>query len=380
LEINANIASIFDEDFSIERIIRLLESLTGEVIHPEKTLLFLDEIQSCEKALTALKYFCEQAPEYHVAAAGSLLGVAINREEYSFPVGKVQSMTLYPFDFEEFLWANGESSLADEIRDCYNLKKEMVPAMHKKALEYYHYYLIVGGMPASINEFVSRGKLVLVPNVQNEILNNYIADMAKYASEDETVKIRASFNSIPAQLAKENKKFQYKIVQKGGSSAIFGVSIDWLEQSGIVLKCKKTQQGTNPISVYEDLSSFKMYMGDVGLLTAKSGISQQTILLNEDNTFMGAITENYVAQQLTANGYRLYYWAPENSQAELDFIIEKEGKVIAIECKRGTHNRSRSLGMFIKKYEPDRAVRFSEENFYVTQSVEAIPLYAAFCM
>ncbi len=380
METNLSVASIFDNDISPTRIIRLLESIAGEEILPEKTLLILDEIQACERALTSLKYFCEQAPEYHIAAAGSLLGVALNRKRYSFPVGKVQSMTLYPLDFEEFLWANDQESLADEIRTCYETGKPLIEALHQKALELYHYYLIVGGMPAAVNEFVGWGKLILVPNVQNEILGNYVADMVKYAAEDETVKIRAAFNSIPAQLAKDNKKFQYKVVQRGGSSALFGTSIDWLEQSGVVLKCRKTEQGNNPIAVYEDLSSFKLYMSDVGLLVAKSGISQQTILLNESNTFMGAITENYIAQQLAAKNTTLYYWAPENSQAELDFVIQKDGCVMAIESKRGIHNRSRSLGMFISKYTPNRAIRFSEENFYQTQTVEAIPLYAVFCL
>ncbi len=380
LETNLSVASIFDEDISPERIIKLLEEVVDEQINPGTTLLFLDEIQSCERALTSLKYFCEQAPEYHIVAAGSLLGVAINREHYSFPVGKVHSLSLYPLDFEEFLWALDEEGLINEIRVSYDEKKPLQEALHKKALELYHYYLIIGGMPSAVKEYTNKNKLVLVPNVQNEILNNYVADMAKYASPEETVKIRAAFNSIPAQLAKDNKKFQYKVIQRGASSSMFGTSIDWLEQAGIVIKCRKTEQGNSPISVYENLSSFKLYMSDVGLLVAKSGISQRTILLNEANTFMGAITENYIGEQLTSMGNQIYYWAPENSQAELDFLIQKNGEIIAIESKRSTHNKSRSLGMFINKYAPQRAIRLSEENFYYTSSVEAIPLYAVFCL
>ena len=380
LETNLSVASIFDEDITPERIIKLLEAVTGEQINPETTLLFLDEIQSCERALTSLKYFCEQAPGYHIVAAGSLLGVAINRKQYSFPVGKVQSLSLYPLDFEEFMWALGEHDLIDEIRAAYDGRYPLTEALHKKALEIYHYYLIVGGMPAAVKEYIDRGKLIIVPNVQNEILNNYVADMAKYATPEETVKIRAAFDSIPAQLAKENKKFQYKVIQKGASSSLFGPSIDWLLQSGIVIKCRKTEQGHTPVSVYENLSSFKLYMSDVGMLVAKSGMAQRAILLNEANTFMGAVTENYVAQQLVATGSKIYYWAPENSQAELDFVIEKNGDIIAIECKRSIHNKSRSLGMFINKYNPQRAIRLSEENFYYTSSVDAIPLYAVFCI
>lgn len=380
LETNRSVASVFENDIAPGRIITLLEAIVGEEIHPGKTLLFLDEIQSCERALTSLKYFCEQAPEYHIVSAGSLLGVAVNRQQYSFPVGKVKSLSLYPLDFEEFLWALGEEVLAGEIRSCYEEHRPMVEALHEKALELYHYYLIVGGMPAAVNEYVGRGKLVLVPNVQHEILGNYVADMAKYASAEETVRIRAAFHSIPAQLAKDNRKFQYKVVQRGASSSMFGASIEWLEQAGVVLKCKRILQGDDPIAVYEDLSSFKLYMGDVGLLVAKSGLSLQTVLLGEANTFMGAVTENYLAAQLTAMGYAIYYWAPEDSQAELDFVIQSGGRVTAIESKRGTHNRSRSLGIFIRKYQPDRAVRFSEENFYYTDSVEALPLYAVFCL
>ncbi|MCC8140444.1 MAG: ATP-binding protein [Lachnospiraceae bacterium] len=380
LETNLSVASIFDEDIRPERIMKLLEAVVGEQINPETTLLFLDEIQSCERALTSLKYFCEQAPEYHIVAAGSLLGVAVNRKRYSFPVGKVHSLSLYPLDFEEFMWALGEDGLIDEIRTAYDKKQALPEALHKKALELYHYYLIVGGMPTAVKEYTDRGRLVLVPNVQNEILNNYVADMAKYASQEETVKIRAAFNSVPAQLAKDNKKFQYKVIQRGASSSMFGVSIDWLEQAGIVIKCRKIEQGCAPISVYENLSSFKLYMSDVGLLVAKSGLSQRIILLNEANTFMGAVTENYIGQQLASTGSQIYYWAPENSQAELDFVIQKDGDVIAIESKRSTHNKSRSLGMFINKYKPRRAIRLSEENFYCTNSVEAVPLYALFCL
>ncbi len=379
LETNPNVASYFTDDISPERLIRFFETTVNEEIIPGKTLIFLDEIQSCERALTSLKYFCEQAPEYHVAAAGSLLGVAIHREHYSFPVGKVQSITLYPMDFEEFLWAVGEDRLADEIRHCFNTAEPMIEALHQKAIELYRYYLIIGGMPACVANFAKSGKLVFVPTIQNEILNNYVADMAKYASSSDTVKIRACFNSIPAQLAKENKKFQYKVVQKGGSATLFGESIDWLEQAGIVLKCQKIDQAVNPISVYADLSSFKLYSSDVGLLAMKSGISQQTILTGESNLFMGSITENYIAQAFISNGYDLYYWASEHI-AELDFVLQKDADIIGVEVKKGVKVHSKSLSVFIKKYSPSYSVRFSEKNFGKSESVISVPLYAAFCV
>lgn len=250
------------------------------------------------------------------------LGVAINREHYSFPVGKVESMTLFSLDFEEFLWAMGEERLAQEIRRCFSLLEPMAEVLHQKAIELYRYYLIVGGMPACVELFKRTGKLVLIPTSQNEILNNYVADMAKYAGVADTVKIRACFNSIPAQLAKENKEFQYKVVQKGGSASLFGVSIDWLTQAGIVLKCQKLEQAMNPIAVYVDLSSFKLYMSDVGLLVLKSGLLQQPVLTGEANLFMGSVAENYVAQVLAVNGHSLYYWTSEHT-AELDFVRPK---------------------------------------------------------
>ncbi|HCT64730.1 MAG TPA: ATPase [Lachnospiraceae bacterium] len=379
LETNLAVASYFADDISPERIIRFLEATVNQEIVAGKTLIIFDEIQACERALTALKYFCELAPEYHIAAAGSLLGVAIHREQYSFPVGKVESNTLYPLNFQEFLWAIGEERLAEEIQRCFVENEPMPEALHKKAIENYRYYLIVGGMPASVQTFINTGKLVLVPNVQNEILNNYVADMAKYASPSETVKIRGCFNSIPAQLAKENKKFQYKVVQKGGSAALFGESIEWLSQAGVVLKCQKIEQAMNPISVYTDLSSFKLYMGDVGLLVMKSGVPQQTILTGESNLFMGSVTENYVAQELVANGHNLFYWASEHT-AEIDFVMQQEREIIGIEVKKGTKVRSRSLGVFVEKYQPSYCIRFSEKNFGLENGVKSVPLYAAFCV
>lgn len=379
LETNPVVASYFDDNISPERIIRYLEASMGEKIVPGETLIILDEIQSCERALTSLKYFCEEAPEYHVAAAGSLLGVAINRQKYSFPVGKVETIMLYPLDFEEYLWARGEAFLCNEIWNAYSEMAPLPEALHQKATELYREYLIVGGMPACINLFNELGSFIDVQIAQKEILDNYIADMAKYSSNTDSVKIRACFNSIPAQLAKDNRKFQYKVVQKGGSSALFGASIEWLNLAGIVLKCQKIAQATDPIAVYADLSSFKLYMGDVGLLTMKSGISQQTVLTGEGNTFMGALTENYVAQQLAAKDYLLYYWESEQT-AELDFVHQKANEIIAIEVKKGEHVKSRSLSVFICAYKPAYSIRLSLKNFGEKDGLKSVPLYAAFCI
>jgi predicted AAA+ superfamily ATPase len=314
-----------------------------------------------------------------VAAAGSLRGVAINREQFSFPVGKVESLTLHPLDFEEYLWALGKRRLAEEIRGCYAELRPMPEALHLKAIELYRAYLIVGGMPACVDAFAKARKTVLIPGIQNEIINNYVADMAKYAELSDTVKIRACYESIPAQLAKENKKFQYKVVQRGGSASLFGASIEWLVQAGVVLKCKKLDHAFNPIAVYTDLSSFKLYLSDVGLLTMRAGIPQQTVLSGESNLFMGSVAENYIAQSLAANGRQLYYWASENT-SELDFVLQDGTDIIGVEVKKGIKTRSRSLSVFTQKYAPAWSIRFSEKNFGAEGNTRAIPHYAAFCV
>ena len=380
LESNSAAASLFGSNISPKKLIKYLEAETGERIVPNDTLVILDEIQSCERAVTSLKYFCEEAPEYHITAAGSLLGVAINRNQTSFPVGKVNILRLYPLDFEEFVTAAGHDMLLDEIRNCYNNKTPMNEALHTMALSIYHDYLIVGGMPEAVKVFIETNSYIDSGLVQSSIIDNYAADMAKYATNSEAVKIRACYNSIPAQLAKDNKKFQYKVVQKGGSSTIFGASLEWLKQAGVVLECQRVDQGTHPLPVYADQTAFKIYMSDVGLLVNKSKMSVNTIITGEANIFMGAVTENYIAQQLTAQNYTPYYWTVSNSQAELDFVMQKDGKIYAIEVKKGEHVRSRSLSVFKQKYSPDYAIRFSQKNFGWTDDVISIPLYAAFVL
>mgnify|MGYP001182042247 FL=1 len=378
LESNGTVASMFNDDISPSKLIKYLEAETGERILPNETLIILDEIQSCERAVTSLKYFCEEASDYHIAAAGSLLGVAINRNQTSFPVGKVNVIRLYPLDFEEFLTATENDLLIDEITECYTQMSPMNEGLHQKALDLYHDYLIIGGMPEAVKAFIETNSYIDASLVQSSIIDSYTADMAKYASNSEAVKIRACYNSIPAQLAKDNKKFQYKVVQKGGSSSIFGASLEWLKQAGVILECQRVDQGTMPLPVYADQTSFKIYMSDVGLLVNKSQMSVNTIITGESNIFMGAVTENYIAQQLAAKNYPLYYWTVANSQAELDFVLQKNDKIYAIEVKKGEHVRSRSLSVFKQKYSPDYAIRFSQKNFGKTEDVISIPLYAAF--
>lgn len=375
------VADYFMGELSPDRIVRLLEEYFGQKIVPEETLLIFDEIQACERALTSLKYFCEEAPEYHITAAGSLLGVAINRESYSFPVGKVITKTIYPLRFDEFLAALGQNHLVSLIREHYSQMKEMPETTHQEILHWYDRYLFIGGMPAVINQYKERESLVNVPEMQNLILNAYTADMAKYTSNGESTKIRNAFQSIPAQLAKENKKFQYKLIRKGATAGLFGDSIAWLIFSGVALSCEKVTRGENPLIAFRDMSAFKLYLSDVGLLSAFTGITPEDIIRNTlSEIYRGALTENYVAQTLTACGYHLYYWTSDTPVAEVDFLIQKEGKIIPVEVKSGENINSKSLKHFQKLTEPEKMIRLSRKNFGSDGTVRAVPLYAAFCL
>ncbi|MDR2196635.1 MAG: DUF4143 domain-containing protein [Coriobacteriales bacterium] len=379
LDISSRIRESLDLNISPESILKVVEAETQQKIVPGKSLLILDEIQSSERALSALKYFCEDAPQYHVAAAGSLLGAAINRERYSFPVGKVNSLHMYPMDFEEYLWARNEKVLADEIRDGFERMMPLLPSLHLKAIELYRDYLICGGMPRCVQALATGQSLREISWLQREILDNYLADMARYASNSETVKIRSCFESIPAQLAKENHKFQYRVVRKGGSAAVFGASIEWLRLAGVVLKCQNVEHGYLPLSAYADLSAFKLYMADVGLLTMRTQLPHSIILSGHENTFMGALTENYVAQQLAAHGHELYYWTSDG-RAELDFVTPTEEGIAAIEVKKGEHTKGKSLRIFMGKYKPNVVIRLALKEFGSYDGIRTVPLYATHCL
>ncbi|WP_173468793.1 ATP-binding protein [Fibrobacter succinogenes] len=381
LETQVSIAEMFNGDITPQKVVHALETVFQTPIKPHKTLIILDEIQCSERALMSLKMFCEDAPEYAVAAAGSLLGVAINREKFSFPVGKVHELTLFPLDFEEFLWACGDETLAKTIREHCTTFNPLEDPIHNKAIERYKQYLILGGMPAVVQNFIDTGSIVLPTEIQNRILNEYSADMAKYASPAQAVKIRGCYNSIPVQLAKENRKFQYKLVQRGGTATIFGESLDWLTFAGLIVKCELIDNGFMPLAAYVNMSDFKIYMGDVGLLTLKSGMASQVILSeNEpDNGFMGGLTENYVAQALATNGHRLFYWKNKNT-AEVDFVLQIQDKIIPVEVKKGRHTKSTSLTMFRKQFNCENAIRISKKNFGNTDGILSIPCYAVFCI
>lgn len=378
-ELDVGITPYFDGNISPEKIISILEGYYHEKIVPEETLIFFDEIQACERALTSLKYFAEIAPEYHVIAAGSLLGVALNRNKFSFPVGKVFVETLYPMDFEEFLWAKGKELLVNEIRAHFIENTAISEILHKEALNEYYDYLVTGGMPAVVKTQISKGIPFTAEEVKNLILNSYVSDMAKYASSSESVKIKGAYDSLPAQLAKDSKKFQYKLIKTGARASLYGDSIDWLISSGIVFKCVKCEHGFMPPTAYQDLSSFKLYMNDVGLLSSKTGISLRSFAAGEMNRFTGALAENYVACALAASGKELIYWESK-SIAEVDFLIIKDGGVIPIEVKSSNHNRSKSLASYNEKYKPKYMIRISSKNFGFENNIKAVPLYSVFAI
>lgn len=377
-ENNRDLMSIFERDLEPERIIKELSVFSGQSIIKSDTLIFFDEIQACERALTSLKYFNENANEYHIIAAGSLLGVAVNREKYSFPVGKVDLKTMYPLDFEEYLMALNEIDLITLIRECFKDDKECT--LHNKAIDLYKSYLVVGGMPAVVKEYIEQRDFDFVFANQKNINDSYIADMAKYATPHETTKIMAAFNSIPAQLAKENKKFQYKVIKSGARAHEYETPVEWLKSSGVILKCNKCTEGKLPLSAYADFTSFKIYMTDTGLLSSKFGIPANIILseTRSFNDFKGALTENYVCFSLNANNHIPYYWESKG-QAEVDFIIQdKEGNIIPIEVKATDNVRAKSLKQFIKKYDPVYSIRVSGKNFGFENGIKSVPLYAVF--
>ena len=379
-ETNQELSLQISDSIDAKYIINKLELFFGEKIIPGKTLIFFDEIQANERALTSLKYFYEDAPEYHIIAAGSLLGIAINRKEYSFPVGKVQMMNMYPLSFKEFLIAIERENLIEEIKEHFNSDERMDKDIHELCLKLYRTYLVVGGMPEVVQMYLDEQKVISTIDVQAEILESYERDMTKYADNSLSNKIIAAFDSNQDQLAKDNPKFQYKVIAKGGSSGIFGEAIMWLKNSGIVNQVYKANAEL-PLEMYKDLTSFKLYMSDVGLFVNKAKYPLYQIDLSTQPTMisMGPLTEHYVANELRTKGYETYYWESDG-KAELDFMIQKETEIIPIEVKTSIHTKARSLDMYMKKYNPRYAIRISEKNFGFENNIKSVPLYAVFCI
>ena len=380
MEDSKEITTIFERDLNPERIVRELSAKIGQSIFKKETLIIFDEIQSCERALTALKYFCEEAPEYHIIAAGSLLGVALNREKYSFPVGKVDMITLYPLDFEEFLWATANTKICNLIRESFEAFAPL--SLHETAMDLYKTYLVVGGMPRSVSEYIDTKDFDFVMVAQKTLNDSYVADMAKYATPHETTKIMAAWSSVPAQLAKENHKFQYKIIKSGARAYVYEIPLDWLKAAGIINKCIRIHEGKMPLSAYADNSSFKLYMADTGLLCSEFDIRANIILDSpvSFHGFKGALTENYVMQALVTNGFTPYYWSSPG-KAELDFVFQdRQGNVIPLEVKSAENVKAKSLKLFMSLYKPPYGIRVSAKNFGFENNVKSIPLYGVFCL
>ena len=321
MEDSSEIQAIFERDFNIERLIRELSVKAGATIFPGDTLIIFDEIQACERALTSLKYFCENGPEYHIIAAGSLLSVALKRERFSFPVGKVDRLTLYPLDFEEFLWAVGQKPMAEMIREAYQSFTPM--SLHGTALDLYREYLVTGGMPQPVRTFVETRDFNFVLASQKALNDAYIADMAKYAAPQETVRIMAAWGSIPAQLSKENHKFQYRVIRSGARAHDYEMPLQWLEAAGVINRCIRVSEGRVPLTAFADPGAFKIYMADTGLLCSRFDIAANLVLSGDHRMdgFKGALTENYIMQALVTAGIQPYYWTLQQN-AELDFVFQ----------------------------------------------------------
>ena len=333
-ETNPRLNETFEENISPDYLVPILSHIASQTIVREKTLIIFDEVQLCERALTSLKYFCEDAPGYHIIVAGSLLGVAVNRDKFSFPVGKVGMKTLYPMDLEEFMLALGEHDLVQRIRECFQTDSPLPSALHDAAMQLYRQYLVVGGMPECVLQFAETKDYILVRHTQDTILASYLNDMSKYNTQNEIKKTRLTYDNITVQLSKKNTRFQYKLLKKGGRASEFENAIEWLTLSGIVSQVYKVEQIKKPLENYRDNDSFKIYVSDMGLLCAKKDLTANDILymVEELNDFKGGMTENYVDIQVTINGYRTYYWESPRG-AEIDFIIQREGQLIPIEVK-----------------------------------------------
>ncbi|MCL2426064.1 MAG: DUF4143 domain-containing protein [Oscillospiraceae bacterium] len=378
---NPELHELFESGIrSIPSLMTKLEAYSNQTIVPGITLILFDEVQTCGAALNSLKLFQEAAPEYHIIAVGSLLGVAINRQGFAFPVGKVDELHMFPLTFEEFL-IEFSPKLIPLIKNAFINNEPLSSAFHNQALELFLQYLVIGGMPEVIMEYIKTGNYTVVKAKQLSICNNYISDMSKYTdTKTQAVRNEAVYNTLPAQLAKENKKFQYAKIKSGARATEYELSLNWLEKAAIIIKCNKINEGKEPLANYEDFLSFKVYMSDVGLYCGKSNNSHLSVLgRTMGDTAKGALTENYVAQQLHANGINSYYWE-SNNQAELDFVIQIENRVIPIEVKSWEAVRSQSLEVFRKKYNITTAIRVSAKNFGFERGLKSVPLYAVWCI
>jgi predicted AAA+ superfamily ATPase len=380
LEQSQGVAAVFEGSIDPERLISLLSAIHGRKIEPGRTLIFLDEVQASARALTSLKYFQEDAPQFPVVAAGSLLGIAVSRKNISYPVGKVDMMTLYPMDFEEFCWARGKRLLSDAIRESYEGIQRF--ALHEPALDLYRQYLVVGGMPEAVDGFIQNQNYVALRSLHENMMDSYIADITKYADAHETVRILEAYKSLSRQLLKENRKFQYSAIRSGARASQFLYPLAWLDAARLTLRCNETTEGIAPLKAFENPNAFKLFMSDVGLLCTRYEANPVDIIENTlpSTLFKGALTENYVMQHLVNNGLSPMYWGKPR-YAEVDFVFtDAEGSVVPIEVKSGDNVRSKSLTIFCEKYQSPYAIRCSTKNFGFENGIKSVPLYAVFCI
>ena len=365
---------LFIKDYNTARIISMLELHLNEKIDAEDTLLIFDEIQAVDGGLTSLKYFCEEAPQYAIVAAGSLLGISLHANQ-SFPVGKVDFLDLYPMSLEEFMCAAGKKMLWDAM---VAQEWDMVATFHDELLQMLRIYMYVGGMPEVVKQWVDNQDFFAVREKQQNILRSYVADFSKHIPDDQVPRVNMVWDSLPAQLAKENKKFIYGIIRDGARAKDFELAIMWLYNCGLVLKSHRVKVPSMPLKAYQDFQTFKLFMVDVGLLGAAVGL--QTQMLLEGNRlfteFKGALAEQYVMQELSAQNFDyIGYWTNERSTAEVDFVIQQKGEVVPIEVKSGENLRSRSFTQFCRTYEPKIAFKASTLPYHGGMEIVNVPLY-----
>lgn len=372
---NTRMVRLFEGDFDIDRIIQGLKIETQVDIDSENTLLIFDEIQEVPKALTSLKYFCENARQYHILAAGSLLGVALH-EGTSFPVGKVDFIDLYPLNFQEFLIAIGEEKLVNILNEK---DWDLINIFKDKFISYLREYYFIGGMPAAVNKYIETKDYKKVRNVQLKLLQAYEEDFSKHAPNDIVPRLKMLWNSIPAQLAKENKKFIYGLIKEGARAKEYELALSWLIDCGLVYKIDRVTKPNIPLIAYQDTSAFKLYVLDIGILGAMTRINEKILLEGNEifTEFKGSFTEQFVLTELKSNkDIPIFYWSAEKATAEIDFVIQLGTNVIPIEVKASENLQAKSLKIFIEKYKTTKNVRTSMSNYRKEEKLINIPLYS----
>lgn len=372
---NSRMAELFSSDLQTDRIIMGLELYSGKKINPENTLIIFDEVQEVPRALTSLKYFCENSPEYHIICAGSLLGIALHSGT-SFPVGKVDFLKLYPMSYKEFLMAMGNERFVELLQSS---DFQMITNFKQSFIDVLKHYYFVGGMPEAVLRFSENRDFNEVREIQKHILDAYEQDFSKHAPNEIVPKIRMVWNSIPSQLAKENKKFVYGIIREGARAKDYETAIMWLSDCGLVHKVSRVNAPNLPLKAYEDLKAFKLFLVDVGLLGCMTGLKQSSLLDGNDmfKEFKGALTEQYVMQQFaTIPGLNIYYYTNDRGSCEVDFVVDNGETIVPVEVKAEINLKAKSLKTYCEKYNPRIAVRTAMTDFKKERNLINLPLYA----